>query len=309
MDPKEIQKLLKLVPQAQRATLLAYLSGNYNPMSGGTNSALWNQYADSPDTPQTIQELMGLVEQGYNEFQIQAFIDQQEPDDNGFIGDSQMQATTLKSLAKKLQEEKSSLKNEDVFTKLGVSSPLDLYTSETVPLPESQVKVIEQLRKSGKSYALDALKADQDYQKALFNYQFGERKYQTGIEDALKQKASGWQQFLTDPADAFVTTIEGAISPEGILKHYGEHEFQADRDKGNKKLAEYEKSVTPQRIKSYKDYLYGSGGLRQRDAAKWRAQQSSEAESAVREGVLNAYKRVGRTPTMDELDAMVKYLQ
>jgi len=171
MDPKDIEKLLKSVPQQYRATLLSYLSGAYNPLTtSDTGSALWNQYANDANTPKTIQELMSLIDQGYNEFQIQAYVDQQQQDGNGFVGDSQMQASTLKALAKKLQEDKTSVKNEDVFTKMGVSSPLDVYTKETVPIPESQLKKIVSLQKANKPNIEAQSQAEQDYQKALFDY-------------------------------------------------------------------------------------------------------------------------------------------
>lgn len=304
MDPKDIEKLLKTVPSKYRSALLAYLSGSYNPLSTASSGGdLWNQYSGE-DTPATIRKYMDMIEQGYNPFQIEAAIDQDTQDANGFVGDSQMQSDTLKNLMTAMRKEKTTAQQSDVFSQMNISSPLEVYTADTVPLPDSQMKKILKLQVGNKPYEEAQSKANFDYQNALLKYKT-ELGKTTSREGLTKQDLVEYRKNRRSIDPQFSTLVQLRESAQGknILKRKG------------LKAAE----SAPDFAKNYMEYLYGPskkdasgkyivGGLRGKEAADWRAAQAGEAEQAIRRGVLAAYEQVGRTPTMDELTAMVKRL-
>ena len=169
---KDIKKLMNMSPEKLRAW--AIMSGLIPADTlGGSDTPLWNQYSQAPDTPEEVQTLMAQIESGANPFQIEAAIDQRSGGDaDAMIGT--MSARTLKALAKAMYKEYTSASpGGDFLSKAGLSSPYDIYTEETVPLPKSVLDKIAKIQASeaGGKKKYNVNKAEQEYQQALIKFQ------------------------------------------------------------------------------------------------------------------------------------------
>lgn len=142
MDPVLAQAILQLLQGdkdlsgltgAAKQPLLQYLSGAYNPMSGleQTQTPLWTQYAGNPEYP-AVNEIINLVQQGADEFQVKSAANRMANMMNTDIFDSD----TFVQLAGQLQKDFSKNKpggEDDYWAKTGLARPEDIYSIDNLP--------------------------------------------------------------------------------------------------------------------------------------------------------------------------------
>jgi hypothetical protein len=190
------------------------------------------------------------------------------------------QAKDFKRLASALQKEftgggssgggsKSSSK-QTPWQKLSIGSPTELYDTETVPLPESVRRGIEDLLPKYQNISNNTLAATQNASKALREW--------SKLNDESER---GTNVPKNVPAEAY--------------QWYPDEYFSKPKIK-----------------KSDSKYQKSSENVRQAQAEEtaFKVEQSMQADvlNAMKQGVLAAYQKQGRTPAKDQMANVLNFL-
>jgi hypothetical protein len=300
--------------------LLAVLAGVYTPPVETGGGTLYNQYkATEAQNPDIINRILYNIENGMNEYEIEADIDAAiaELGQNFDVANVNaygqsvtplgMAPDTLKSMAKAMQKEYSSDKGKaDYWQKAGLRNPIDVYTIEDVPMSaQSQMSIqdiqsalpgIMQRRKGATSSLGGLMRSFSERQKQLGDY---------------REEVSRSERFATTPQDDGVEMWD---------------ELGNIDDARRKELEMWsggripQKGSTPQISRYVKEPAKPSSKKQKMDQTNLKAiiatlaktnQEKEDAtmrEMAVRQGTLDAYKMAGRTPLMDQLTAMTRFI-
>jgi hypothetical protein len=113
-------------------------------MSGqgaGQSSGIYNQFANDPNTPATVQQVMDWVDQGLNKYQIESMVTQL-PD--AVVMDGGYTKKQLVSMANDMTKQRSTGADKNVFEKAGYRNPNDVYGLMDTPLSaDSQQRLVE----------------------------------------------------------------------------------------------------------------------------------------------------------------------
>jgi hypothetical protein len=129
--------------------LLLALAGVLDPMSGqgaGQSSGIYNQFANDPNTPATVQQVMDWVDQGLNKYQIESMVTQL-PDT--VVTDGGYTKKQLVSMANDMTKQRSSGTDKSGLGKLtqaGYRNPNDIYGLMDVPLSAGSQKRLAELQ-------------------------------------------------------------------------------------------------------------------------------------------------------------------
>lgn len=117
--------------------LLGLLTGGFDPMTMSPGAGGdWSRYAGNPEYPE-LQKIISEIEAGRDQYQISSAVDALTAGGGTLDG---FQPQDFKNLALNLQKEYSGGDNADWFRAAGLSSPLQQYTAETVPMDEASMR-------------------------------------------------------------------------------------------------------------------------------------------------------------------------
>jgi len=126
--------------------LLGLITGGFDPMtlpaSGGRD---WSRYAGNPEYPQ-VQQVIAEIQAGRDPYQLSSYVDALTASGADLDG---FQPDDFKNLAMNLQKEYGGGEQGDWLRKAGFGSPLEQYTSETVPMDEASMR---RARLAGSTY-------------------------------------------------------------------------------------------------------------------------------------------------------------
>lgn len=267
--------------------------------------SLYGSFASDETTPAAVKAVMDYVDQGMNGYQIEAQINNLDPN---VVKDSGYTDEQLISMGKEMAKE-GGKKGTDVFAKAGLRNPNDIYDLEDVPLNSSQ---------------------SQDYE----NYLTAARKSKKGSEMAdwhLAVARNNIDKYGLEPADVpdwFPTGGDGtSVRPMGgegtSIRPMG-GEGTSVRPMGGEGVV-----AKPRGGQGSGLYPTGGNGPYKPEKKKRPSQEEFDAlnraqvevadvntrvaadlmrAQAVREGALNRAKSIGRTPFTDQTSALLKFI-
>lgn len=128
--------------------ILGVLTGSYNPMAdmaaGGGD--LWNTYSQIGDPD--MSAVLNLIQGGADKYQVSSAINQLYGANPQAFAGLGMQPEDVSSLARDLQKEYTSGGKQQWWEEAGLSSPVETYTLETVPLAGKAAQRVAELQKS-----------------------------------------------------------------------------------------------------------------------------------------------------------------
>lgn len=309
--------------------LWGILTGGYDPRTfagqqqGGD---LWSQY-DSEDAPAAIQAIMGRIERGDNEYEVQAFIDG--------LNDSSLQSTGLgdpEEARKRLYDLSSDLTKEyrkgseeqDDFAKMGLPSPLERYSDNPalIPMTDKLAKLIGAEQRKVDLYAGAQFQAQKDYDTQM--KLMGDLL--KGAQKKAKEEIKGEEGFFEKrnplrvfgdianlPRDVYDTinnVLEmSPITGKNVYKGRTELEqekrsAQTQRDRAAV-IAEETGAFDPMNPRFVKMREIGNKIA----AANIARQQAEKAQGDLLAGAVDKLESQGRTPLMDALVARLSGVQ
>lgn len=306
--------------------MLAFLAGVYTPdVDQGGMGTLWSSYAGNPDYP-VVQDIISKIEGGADPYYLGSYIDSLGGNTDSF------QPEDLKGLTRALYKEYTgSKKKDDVWSKAGLRSPLDVYSVEDVPISESVAKLIEPTRELYNQRFQELQGAQSRSRRA----QQESLQFEPGRK-ALKEAKPAWQQQIInriiDPEGAgiFPEFIEkrkmplvkgtvgevaagaasdvlssGAALTAALLFGKGWNPFK----KGSRRtdFSKAEKAMS-QKQKALQAEAAAEEAGREEEWAARRANAAANREMAQRRGVLRAYQEMGITPAKDQMRTLLSYL-
>lgn len=322
--------------------MLAFLAGVYDPMAGQAGGGqLWSSYANNPDYP-IVQDIMKKIQNGADPFYLNSYIDSiaGDADFNGF------QDADLKGLAKGLYNEYTGGGSGGGdgaggggggtwWGKAGLRNPTDVYTTADVPLNADVRKMLVEQQKQSKSIGESKIKADDAVKAAakklspMYDKDFSTTELMTWLrtdpegKKIAKEKNIDWRKVDENTGQIFgwgsskdissgwwdpvSVVLDVASIPKRELSRAAEIFVKENVGGGKGKYIEdavgYRGKENP-----YDVYAYDQAKL---DKAALKDQESlaSRREQATRRGVLRAYQEQGRTPTRDQLNTMMKFVQ
>jgi hypothetical protein len=323
--------------------MLAYLAGVYDPMAGQAGGGqLWASYANNPDYP-IVQDIMQKIQNGADPFYLNSYIDSiaGDADFNGF------QDADLKGLAKSLYNEYTGGGSGGGdgagggggggtwWGKAGLRNPTDVYTMADVPLSSDSRKMLSEARKkdiAAKSKLSDAdaaVKAARSKLSNLYDKDFSTTELMTWLRNdpegkkiakeknidwdkvdettgqvfgwgASKDTSTGWWDPISVATDLVSIPLrEASRATEVFVKE----NVGGGKGKYIEDVVGYGKPEDP-----YAEYAYEKAKF-ERDALASASDRTSKLEEAARRGALRAMQDQGRTPTRDQLNTMMKFVQ
>jgi hypothetical protein len=289
MDPQVVQMLMQYMAAAKGGNknvssisnnlsdpVLLALAGVLDPYYGaGDSSTTYGQFANDPSTPAAVRAVMDYVDQGMNQYQIEAQINNL---DDKVIKDSGYTDDILISMGRDMVKE-GGKKGSNVFTKAGLRNPNDIYELDDVPLGQDETE----------SY-FNYLKKAQESDK-----QTGTYEQKLNVAKSKNKRPKAFRDELLDSVDLdedIIYPFRGALKrsikemPDAELAQRGGFDVmpsQKVRDDVSRAQAEY----YDQQSKVQGDLL--------------RAQ-------AVREGALRRASQSGRTPFTDQTSTLLKFI-
>lgn len=257
---------------------IAMLSGAYDPVAaqGDTvagSGQLWNTYAGNPDYPE-LQSIINTISQGGDQYQVQEQVNRVlgGKDTAGFFS-----ADNLSKLAQGLYKEytgggtsSGKAAKQDVFSKAGIRSPLDVYTAQDVPVPDAVNKSLVSLIPAFSSIMEKTKQAKAAESGALRDWKSAQN------EEAKNVKPKGV------PATAY---------------QWYPNEYFADTKTQESRTAK-KKAASEQSRQAM-----ATSGAMQMEQDKQAA-----VMDAMKRGVLRAYQEAGRTPAKDQMANIFKFL-
>lgn len=303
--------------------LWGILTGGYDPRTFiGQQDAgsLWSQY-DSADAPPAIQNIMGRIERGDNEYEVQAFIDQ--------LNDSALQSTGLgdpEEARKRLYNLSTDLykdytkgqESQDDFAKMGLPSPLERYSDNPalIPMTDKLSKLIASEQKKVDLYAGAQFQAQKDYDAQMKLMSSLMRGAQEKAKREIKTKEGFWEKrnplklgsdLLNIPRDAYDAINNflemGMITGQNTYKGRRALEQQAMESRGKAartaQIAEETDVFNPMNPRFVKMREIGNRIA----ASNIARQQAEKAQGDLLAGAVARLESEGRTPLMDALVA------
>jgi len=280
--------------------LFAYLAGVYDPntefSSGASDMPMYSRYSSDPNTPELIRNILSSVEAGYTKYDIEGQIDQLAAANPELLAQTGMQVDTLKSLAGEISKEYSEgagggTSSKTWWKKAGLPNPLELYTTETVPLGETSRQQVAALREP-----LEMLASKKAARGA-------------SVRETL-DKARGVKAAVMKPDDNFGKSVLGFGAKQlmNILQMPNmplPTSLAVQSVKGKTKTKKASKDYVDVTSPEYKAY---EKAALERANVETEISNRKRQEEAIRRGRLRAYEESGKTPTGDAMAAMLKLI-
>jgi hypothetical protein len=314
--------------------VLLALAGVLDPYYGaGDSSTTYGQFANDPSTPAAVRAVMDYVDQGMNQYQIEAQINNLDDDvikDSGYTDDM------LISIGRDMVKE-GGKKGSNVFTKAGLRNPNDVYTEADVPLNENVSKMLKQQgerrtkvdknltkasdsankakKKLGPLYGKDFttpellayLKNDPEASKLLKGKNIDWDKVDPNTGQIYSGPLSGtaqdtsWQQFT--PWGALYNVVDKGVTEVGrTAEIIGKENIMGGKAKYISDVVGYKKPVDP-----YDLYEYEQAQLDVK-ASKIAQERFDRLEQATRRGALKRVAEKGQTPFTDQTSTLLKFI-
>jgi hypothetical protein len=307
--------------------LLLALAGVLDPMSGqgaGQSSGIYNQFANDPNTPATVQQVMDWVDQGLNKYQIESMVTQL-PD--AVVMDGGYTKKQLVSMANDMTKQRSTGADKNVFEKAGFRNPNDVYGLEDVPLNANNQKMIYDIQQEGKTGSLGSEAKAQKATSALAKLRAGtsvmspEASKKLAKElDWTKPNAQDMQVF--DPNKGFLYALrekllnaEEDVNLDEWTKNITESNTKygglgLDKELLKKQVAKLTKKGQKYAQTKYTKPLSDAydKAMFEKVTSEGAATNARRQEEAAREGVLQAYAEMGRTPFTDQASQLMRFI-
>jgi hypothetical protein len=271
-------------------SIFAYLAGAYDPLAGGSaGGPLWAQYSSNPDP--IIQDIISKIKGGADPFYLNSYIEAiPNVDSTGF------QLSDLQGLARGLQKEFAGGGSADEdFTKAGIRSPLDVYSTMDIPLQGKAREDVSKIR-SGRAWAEERLGEAKGALAGLKNRQ----RLEVYEKKKSEKKPGATNQILDWLGEktgvTYLTDVLGEVGNE-VVNTFGGRRQPGYGTQGRQSPKPRE---TPQ-IRAMKKAQEVEG------LAQQQVNAGAADEEAYRRGVLRAYTEAGRTPTRDQLAAILRF--
>lgn len=267
--------------------------------------SLYGSFASDETTPAAVKAVMDYVDQGMNGYQIEAQINNLDPN---VVKDSGYTDEQLISMGKEMAKE-GGKKGTDVFAKAGLRNPNDIYSLEDVPLNSYESKnyetYMDKARESEKGYG------DIDYQFRVAQQRLKELREQqweppVGAPmggEGTSVRPMGGEGTSVRPMGGPGTTIRPTGAKGQVLKPTGaKGDFLYPTGGGG----EYIPDERPEASQEDRDAV--SRALANRANLETKIKGDLMRAQAVREGALNRAKSIGRTPFTDQTSALLKFI-
>ena len=342
MDPQVVQLMIQmaqakggnknlssLMGNMDNSLLLAF-AGVLDPISAqgsSQSSGIYNQFASDPNTPATVQQVMDWVDQGLNKYQIESMVTQL-PD--AVVMDGGYTKKQLVSMANEMTKQRSSGTDKSVIGKLtqdGYRNPNDVYGLMDVPLNAKNQKMIYDIQQKGKTGSIGSEAKAQNATKALAKLRAGtsimtpEASKKLAKElDWTKPNAQDMQAF--DPNKALLYNLREKLLnatedvnldewtkniTESSTKYGG---LGLDKEAFKKQVAKVTKKGQKYAQTKYTKPLSAAydRAMFEKVTSEGAATNARRQEEAAREGILQAYAEMGRTPFTDQASQLMKFI-
>lgn len=340
MDPQILQLMMQmsqakggnknlssLMGNMDNSLLLAF-AGVLDPMvaqGSSQSSGIYNQFANDPNTPATVQQVMDWVDQGLNKYQIESMITSQIPD--AVVTDSGYTKKQLISMASEMSKQRSTGADKGVFEKAGYRNPNDVYTSMDVPLNAANQKMIFDIQQTGKTGSQGSEAKAQNATEALAKLRAGtsimspeaSKKLAKDL-DWTKPNAQDMQAF--DPNKAILYGLRDELLnakedvnidewtkniTESSTKYGG---LGLDKEALKKTVSKLTKKGQKYAQTKYTKSLSDAydKAMFEKVTSEGAATNARRQEEAARAGVLQAYAEMGRTPFTDQASQLMKFI-
>ena len=326
MDP-QILELMMLLSQAKGGNknlsgmlnnmdspLLLALAGVLDPMvaqGSSQSSGIYNQFANDPNTPATVQQIMDWVDQGLNKYQIESMVNQL-PDD--VVTDGGYSKDQLISMANDMTKHRSSGEDKNVFEKAGFRNPNDVYTVDDVPLSANSQKRLRELEAEYKPISANLENINQRANKAGLI-----------MRGAGKDRRQEWSDLVMDQNDnpifkdpkledlskwiknaGYVSIADIEKKAEEIQMSGKAPSLKLDRAvaKIKKKSASYEQGVSD-RAQASTDWEQAKI---EESKAKAEEYNNRRLREAIVQSNLQQAAQAGRTPFTDQASQLMKFI-
>ena len=293
-------------------SMLAYLAGVYDPTTqmdmGGAASQVWDTYYGNENYPE-LQPVLDIIAQGGDQYQAQAALDAAVAE-GGTLGPFSYE--TARSLVNDAYKEVSGgggKKKNDVFSKAGLPSPIDVYDESNLPLDGPLNEFLGKYSSEATRMAGLAEKAKKDVDAGRNRVDVA-KKAMSSFVKALEQGGSG------RVSDMAVRRLREDISKRDMItdtEWADLVEKYSPAKRGNDPV--YEKQYRERVAKaskslpkiSKKDLDSISAAERRANDLMYLAKDAKANEDAVRKAFLARIQESGRTPLGDSLSAMMKF--
>jgi hypothetical protein len=285
------------------ALALAGVLDPYYSQDGGVQS-LYKQYKGASDTPDSVNVVLDMIDQGANPYQIEAKINSL---DEKVVTDGGYTPAQLTAMGKQMYDEKAKGVGKSVFEKAGLRNPNDVYSLEDVPLNAGESQKFAQY-----------LDRAQQTNNQTSNYEADLRIAKNNYDRLLKQmKGRHGDDRGTQPRDLGQSSVY--YNTGATITPYGGGEPQPYDPSADLKNVYNPMKQDPRKKKKGEPDI--PAGPTQDDInAIARAQVSLYEQNlkvlndqrraqAVREGALNRASSSGKTPFTDQAAQFLQFIQ
>lgn len=259
--------------------LLGLLTGGFDPMTMSPGAGGdWSRYAGNPEYPE-LQKIISEIEAGRDQYQISSAVDALTAGGGTLDG---FQPQDFKNLALNLQKEYSGGDNADWFRAAGLSSPLQQYTAETVPMDEASMR-----RARLASAGLEAAQRRATRGKGPEVYQ--EDAVKSLVEKVNKEKAraGGSTGYQLSRFASWLEKNAGKVTPKQVqdeLGKYADKVLPGEKEKFMRAVKNFRQETKWIQPKQTSGDLYSQG-----QAKLWElmagAEQAGRAQGFAQQGI------------------------
>lgn len=306
MSPPINEEMMRLLFQSTRAgnknvsgvlgnldnPLLALIAGVYDPNTemGATQGAtpLLTKYSSS-QIP-AIQQVIASIRAGADPYQLEADIDALLAADPSAIAETGMSPETFTNLSKEMLDEATgtSSKKKPFWAQAGLPNPLELYNEQTVPL-------------------------DQASQALIAGFREPQELLSSKLKELESRERSAKGRMREAKTETITRTVPdyGNIAKNELTRFFGKF-MNHPGSLISKKDRPVTKTVTEKRQRKIdvtgKDYMDAQRAAIERGYVQAQLADQRRKEEAVRKGALAAYESAGRTPTLDAISQMMRFI-
>lgn len=340
MDPQILQLMMQmsqakggnknlssLMGNMDNSLLLAF-AGVLDPMvaqGSSQSSGIYNQFANDPNTPATVQQVMDWVDQGLNKYQIESMINTQIPD--SVATDGGYTKKQLISMASEMSKQRSTGADKSVLEKAGYRNPNDVYSSMDVPLNAANQKMIFDIQQTGKTGSQGSEAKAQNATEALAKLRAGTSIMTPEASKKLAKdldwtKPNAQDMMVFDPNKSLLYGLRDDLlnAKEDVnidewTKNITESSFKwgglgLDKEYLKKKVAGLTKKGQKYAQTKYTKPLSDAydKAMFEKVTSEGAATNARRQEEAARAGILQAYAEMGRTPFTDQASQLMKFI-
>jgi hypothetical protein len=304
--------------------LLLALAGVLDPMSGqgaGQSSGIYNQFANDPNTPATVQQVMDWVDQGLNKYQIESMVTQL-PD--AVVTDGGYTKKQLVSMANDMTKQRSTGADKNVFEKAGYRNPNDVYGLMDAPLSADSQKRLVELQTEYEPIENKMANQESRSRVAANKMRGFGTEVKSTLADDLKREANT------------LTTGMASVAMRNLAKYVASNPYltvedlneQVDSIASTTSARPGEVKQFKKRALKYVDALAKTATPasevksmdRGKSVADWEqskieeskikaeASNNSRLQEAIRQANLDQAARAGRTPFTDQASQLMKFI-